>query len=69
MKAGARNQIEGTVLSIETGDVMAKAKLSIPAESIMASVMTRESMEDLDLKKGDKVRILVKAINVLLVKE
>jgi molybdopterin-binding protein len=35
----------------------------------MASVMTLESADDLALKVGDKVQIVVKAINVLLVKE
>jgi molybdopterin-binding protein len=31
--------------------------------------MTMESLKDLGIKKGDKVRIVVKAVNVLLVKE
>jgi molybdopterin-binding protein len=35
----------------------------------MASVMTIDSLKDLGIKKGDKVRVVVKAINVLLVKE
>jgi molybdopterin-binding protein len=32
-------------------------------------VMTMESLADLGIKPGDKVKIVVKAINVLLVKE
>ena len=35
----------------------------------MASVMTLESIDDMGLKKGDKVRVVVKAVNVLLIKE
>jgi molybdopterin-binding protein len=35
----------------------------------MESVMTMESLKDLGIKKGDKVRIVIKAVNVLLVKE
>jgi molybdopterin-binding protein len=35
----------------------------------MASVMTVDSLKELGIKKGDKVRVVVKAINVLLVKE
>ena len=35
----------------------------------MNSVMTIESVEDLGLKEGDKVKAIVKAINVLLVRE
>lgn len=68
MRIGARNQIVGTVSEVKKGDVMAVVKLDIPA-SKMASVMTTESLEDLGLKKGDKVQVVVKAIHVLLLKE
>ncbi|MBM3320944.1 MAG: TOBE domain-containing protein [Candidatus Eisenbacteria bacterium] len=69
MKVGARNQLVGEVVEIQKGMLMAKAKFKIPADSTMASVMTLESLEDLGLKKGDKVRLFIKAINVLVVKE
>jgi len=36
--------------------------------SNMASVMTLESLEEMQLKKGDKVEVIVKAVHVLLVK-
>lgn len=69
MKYGARNQLIGEVTEIVRGDVMSKAKLKIPADAVMCSVMTTESVDDLGLKPGDKVRVVVKAISVLLVKE
>ena len=68
MKYGAQNQIVGTVTAVKSGDLMCKVDLDIPA-SHMASVMTLDSLEDLDLKPGDQVRVIVKAIHVLLVKE
>jgi molybdate transport system regulatory protein len=48
---------------------MGEVKLKIPAQSNMASVMTLESIDDLDLRPGDRVRVIVKAIHVLLLKE
>jgi len=68
MKIGARNQIVGTVTEIKKGTVMCQVKLDVPA-SKMASVMTLDSLEDMELRKGDKVRVVVKAIHVLLLKE
>ena len=68
MKAGARNQLKGKVTAIKRGDVMAQIKLVIPAESTMGSVITVESLDELDLKVGDEVVLLVKAVNVLPVK-
>ncbi len=69
MKAGARNQLVGEVTEVKRGTVMSLAKVKILKDSMMASVMTLESLDDLGLKKGDKVRVVVKAVNVLLVKD
>ena len=69
MRYGARNQIIGKVTKIEKDKLMCKVDLTIPADSLMSSVFTVESLKELKLKKGDKVRVVVKAVNVLLVKE
>jgi molybdate transport system regulatory protein len=69
MKIGARNQLIGEVVEVKRGAIMGEVKLTIPAQSSMASVMTLESIDDLGLKKKDKVRVVVKAIHVLLIKE
>ncbi len=69
MKFGARNKLEGKVVGIEKGGIMAKVKLEIPAASEMSSVMTIESLDDLGIKEGDTVKIVAKAVNVLLIKE
>jgi molybdopterin-binding protein len=34
----------------------------------MASVMTLESLDDLAINEGDEVEVIVKAVNVLLIK-
>jgi molybdopterin-binding protein len=69
MKYGARNQLIGKVTGIKKGGIMCEVKLVIPAASAMSSVMTIDSLKELGLKKGDKVRVVVKAVNVLLIKE
>ncbi len=68
MKVGARNRIIGKVTDIKKGGVMCLVKLTIPASSRMASVMTLESLKELGIRKGDKVEVVVKAVNVLLMK-
>ncbi len=69
MKYGAKNQLLGTVKEIKRGGVMAQVNLDITAEASMSSVLTLESLDDLDIKVGDQLRIIVKAVNVILVKE
>jgi molybdopterin-binding protein len=68
MKIGARNQIVGTVMDIKKGSVMCQVKLDIQAAA-MQSVMTVDSADDMALAVGDKVRVIVKAIHVLLIKD
>lgn len=68
MKVGARNRIVGKVTDIKKGAVMCLVKVEIPASSKMASVMTLESLDELGVKQGDEVEIVVKAVNVLLMK-
>jgi molybdopterin-binding protein len=68
MKVGARNQLVGRITEVKRGGVMCEVKLEIPAQSRMASVMTLESLDDMGLKVGDGVQVVVKAVNVLLLK-
>ena len=67
-KFGARNVIPATVRSITKGDVMSLVKFDVTEPATMASVLTTESAEDLDLKIGDTVELVIKAIHVLPVK-
>jgi molybdopterin-binding protein len=68
MKVGARNRIVGRVTEIKRGSIMCQVKLEVPASS-MSSVMTLDSLEEMGLKKGDAVTVVVKGVNVLLLKE
>ncbi len=69
MKYGARNQLQGKVTEIKEGSIMSEAVVELDSGAVMTSVMTMDSLKDLDLKKGDQVKLVVKAVNVLLVKE
>jgi len=69
MKFGARNQLTAKVTGIKKGGVMCQVKLDVADGAAMNSVMTIESLEDLGISEGDNVKVVVKAINVLLVKD
>lgn len=69
MKYGARNQLQGKVTAIQKGTVMCQVRLEVAPGVNMASVMTLDSLNDLGIKEGDTVQVLVKAVNVLLAKE
>ena len=69
MKYGARNKIAATVTSIKSDEIMSLVKFEGKGPAQYASVLTTESLEDLGLKVGDRVELVIKAIHVLPVKE
>ena len=68
MKHGARNEIKAKVTSIKRGDIMSLIKFEVLVPTQMASVITTESVDVLELKVGDQVELIVKAVHVLPVK-
>jgi len=69
MKIGARNRLEGEVVEIKRGNLMCQVKVKVADGAFMESVMTLDSLADLGLRVGDTVRVAVKAVNVMLLKE
>lgn len=69
MEIGARNRLEGEVVEIKRGTVMCQVRVRIAGGAQMESVMTLDSLDELGLKVGDRVRVAVKAVNVLLIKD
>ena len=68
MKYGARNAISAKVKSVRKGDIMSLVKFDVTACE-MASVLTTESADEMNLTVGDDVCLIVKAVHVLPVKE
>ena len=69
MEIGARNRLEGVVTDIKRGSVMCQVRVKIAGGAIMESVMTLDSADEMHLKVGEKVRVAVKAVNVMLLKD
>lgn len=69
MKYGARNNVSATVTSVKKGDVISLVTFEVEVPTQMASVLTTESADHLELEVGNEVQLVVKAIHVLPVKE
>jgi molybdopterin-binding protein len=68
MALSARNQLPGTVEDVRLGEIMAHVLVRV-GESIVESVITRTSAEEMHLKKGDSVRVVVKSTEVMIQKD
>ncbi len=65
----ARNKLEGVVKKIENGTVASTVKIEISGSTNLTSMITKEAVEELNLKEGDKVEAVIKATEILISKE
>jgi molybdate transport system regulatory protein len=67
MPVSIRNQFPGTVKEVKLGAVMAEVIVKV-GDSQFTSAITKDAAEDLALKAGDKVTVLVKSTSVMIQK-
>jgi molybdopterin-binding protein len=65
MKISARNQLRGTVEAIALGVVTAKVSVRV-GENLIESVITRQSVEELNIKVGSEVTAVIKSTEIML---
>ena len=69
LKISARNRLKGVIKSVEKGDIVAKVKVEITSLATVTAIISREAVEDLNIKTGDKVQAVIKATEVMIAKE
>jgi molybdopterin-binding protein len=65
MKLSARNQLTGTVTGINQGEAIANVAVEVAGQRLVASI-TVEAVQDLGLRVGSEVTVIVKASDVML---
>jgi molybdopterin-binding protein len=68
MKLSARNVLKGKVEAVDKGPISASVKIKIEAGEVTATI-TKESVDDLEIKVGDEVLAVIKATEVMVGKE
>jgi molybdopterin-binding protein len=66
MKVSARNVLKGKVKQVKEGAVNAEVIVELPGGAEIVSIITKESAENLKLKKGKAVYAVIKASNVMI---
>ena len=67
MQFSARNKLQGTVKEVKPGAVMAIVKVQV-GDNIIESAITKEAVEEMNLKAGDKVTAVIKSTSVMIMK-
>jgi molybdopterin-binding protein len=68
MKLSARNRLPGTIERIDVDGLTAKVTMRVGDNCIVA-VITRESVEEMELRIGDEVAAVIKSTSVMIAKE
>lgn len=66
MKLSARNQIKGTVISVQKGQTTGHVRIDVGHGIIITSSITNEAIDDLALKIGDEAVAVIKASDVMV---
>ena len=66
MKLSARNQLKGTVVEIQDGDVNGIVKIDLGNGNVVSAVITMSSIRELGLKVGGTAYAVIKASNVMV---
>jgi len=65
MRLSARNQLKGTVTAITKGATTAHVKVDIGNQRIVSSI-TNEAVDELGIKAGSSVIVVIKASDVMI---
>lgn len=66
MKLSARNQIKGKVVEVKKGATTAHVRVDIGNGQIITSSITNEAVDELGVKTGGAVVVVVKASDVMI---
>ncbi|THF64697.1 transporter [Pseudothauera nasutitermitis] len=66
VKLSARNNLVGTVKSVEIGAVNAEVAIALPGGTEVMAVITRDAVKELGLKPGVPATAVIKASHVVL---
>lgn len=69
MKTSARNQLQGVITEIKKGQINSEVVMSIGGSSVLKSVVTNESVDEMELCVGESIYAIIKAPFVMVAKD
>jgi len=67
-KLSARNKFRARVTKVDKGPITASVKLTMELPATITAIISKEAVDDLDLKTGDEVDAIVKSTEVIIAK-
>jgi molybdopterin-binding protein len=67
-KLSARNQVKGKIVEVHRGTTTAHVIIEPATGGVLTSSITNEAVDELGLKVGDSVAVVIKASDVMISK-
>ncbi|MFY9542470.1 MAG: TOBE domain-containing protein [Dethiobacteria bacterium] len=68
MQISGRNKLAGTVVKVTPGIVTGEVEVDIGNGNRIVGVITKRSLDEMQIKEGDEVTALIKATSVMFIK-
>lgn len=69
MRLSTRNVLKGKVTEVKEGLVMAKVKVDIGNGNVVTALVSTDAVQELNVKVGEDIQVLIKATSVMLAKD
>ena len=66
MRISARNQLKGKIIAVKKGATTAHVRVDIGNGQVVTPSITNEAVEELALKTGSAVTVVIKASDVMI---
>jgi molybdopterin-binding protein len=66
MKLSARNILKGTIVEVKKGQTTAHVRIDIGGGNVITASITNESVDGLNLQKGQSAYAIIKATSVMI---
>lgn len=69
LKISTMNKLKGEVNRLEKGDIAASVRIEVETPMVITALITKNAVDELDLKIGDEVEAVIKSTEVMIAKE
>lgn len=69
MQISGRNKLKGKVTSVNPGMLVGEVELDIGGGQKVQGIITKRSLDEMQIKPGDELTALIKATSVMFIKE
>lgn len=66
MKLSARNQLKGKVIKVDEGLITGKVVIDLGNDNIISAIISKDAIEELNLKPGDNAFAIIKSTEVII---